>query len=46
MPSPVLAGAASLVAFSVAALVSLLPYLLGPPVLAATAANVAAFAAH
>ena len=38
LPSPVLAGAASLVAFSVGALVPLLPYLLGAPVLAASLA--------
>ena len=36
LPSPVLAGAASLLAFSIGALVPLLPYLLGLPVLAAT----------
>lgn len=36
LPSPVLAGLASLVAFSVGALVPLLPYLAGLPVLAAT----------
>jgi vacuolar iron transporter family protein len=36
LPSPVLAGAASLLAFSLGALVPLLPYLLGLPVLAAT----------
>jgi VIT1/CCC1 family predicted Fe2+/Mn2+ transporter len=36
LPSPVLAGAASLVAFSVGALVPLLPYLVGLPYLAAT----------
>jgi VIT1/CCC1 family predicted Fe2+/Mn2+ transporter len=34
LPSPVLAGAASLLAFSLGALVPLLPYLLGAPVLA------------
>jgi VIT1/CCC1 family predicted Fe2+/Mn2+ transporter len=38
MPSPVLAGVASLCAFSVGALVPLLPYLLGAPVLAASLA--------
>jgi len=36
LPSPVLAGAASLLAFSIGALVPLLPYLLGLPVLGAT----------
>jgi vacuolar iron transporter family protein len=36
LPSPILAGVASLFAFSVGALVPLLPYLLGFPVLAAT----------
>jgi vacuolar iron transporter family protein len=34
LPSPVLAGVASLLAFSIGALVPLLPYLLGTPVLA------------
>jgi VIT1/CCC1 family predicted Fe2+/Mn2+ transporter len=38
LPSPVLAGVASLCAFSVGALVPLLPYLLGAPVLAASLA--------
>jgi VIT1/CCC1 family predicted Fe2+/Mn2+ transporter len=38
LPSPVLAGAASLMAFSLGALVPLLPYLLGLPHLAATLA--------
>jgi len=38
LPSPILAGASSLVAFSVGALVPLLPYLLGAPVLAASLA--------
>jgi vacuolar iron transporter family protein len=38
LPSPVLAGAASLLAFSLGALVPLLPYLLGLPYLAATLA--------
>ena len=37
LPSPVLAGAASLLAFSVGALVPLLPYLVGAPVLGAVA---------
>ena len=36
LPSPVLAGVASLLAFSLGALVPLLPYLLGVPALAAT----------
>jgi len=36
LPSPLLAGAASLLAFSLGALVPLLPYLIGLPVLAAT----------
>src|SRR6202034_1779381 len=36
LPSALLAGAASLLAFSLGALVPLLPYLLGLPVLAAT----------
>src|ERR1700683_1141727 len=36
LPSAILAGAASLLAFSLGALVPLLPYLLGLPVLAAT----------
>ena len=36
LPSPVLAGVASLFAFSLGALLPLLPYLLGLPVLAAT----------
>src|SRR5262249_53256062 len=36
LPSPLLAGAASLLAFSLGALVPLLPYLAGLPVLAAT----------
>jgi vacuolar iron transporter family protein len=36
LPSPVLAGAASLLAFSLGALVPLLPWLFGLPVLAAT----------
>ena len=36
LPSPVLAGVASLFAFSFGALVPLLPYLVGFPVLAAT----------
>src|SRR5271170_4003137 len=36
LPSPVLAGVASLLAFSLGALVPLLPYLAGLPVLAAT----------
>ena len=36
LPSPVLEGAASLLAFSLGALVPLLPYLLGLPKLAAT----------
>jgi vacuolar iron transporter family protein len=36
LPSPVLAGVASLLAFSLGALVPLLPYLAGQPVLAAT----------
>ena len=36
LPSPVLAGAASLAAFSAGALVPLLPYLVGLPYLAAT----------
>jgi VIT1/CCC1 family predicted Fe2+/Mn2+ transporter len=36
LPSPLLAGAASLLAFSLGALVPLLPYLLGLPELAAT----------
>ena len=36
LPSPVLAGIASLLAFSFGALIPLLPYLLGFPVLAAT----------
>ena len=36
LPSPVLAGVASLLAFSFGALLPLLPYLLGFPVLAAT----------
>jgi len=36
LPSPILAGVASLLAFSFGALVPLLPYLLGFPVLAAT----------
>lgn len=38
LPSPLLAGAASLLAFSVGALVPLLPWLVGVPVLAATLA--------
>jgi VIT1/CCC1 family predicted Fe2+/Mn2+ transporter len=38
LPSPLLAGAASLLAFSVGALVPLLPWLLGVPALAATLA--------
>jgi len=38
LPSPVLAGTASLLAFSLGALVPLLPYLAGLPVLAATLA--------
>jgi vacuolar iron transporter family protein len=38
LPSPILAGAASLVAFSLGALLPLLPYLLGLPDLAATLA--------
>ena len=38
LPSPVLAGAASLLAFSLGALIPLLPYLFGYPVLAATLA--------
>jgi vacuolar iron transporter family protein len=38
LPSPILAGAASLTAFSLGALVPLLPYLVGLPVLAATLA--------
>ena len=38
LPSPILAGAASLASFSLGALVPLLPYLLGLPVLAATLA--------
>jgi vacuolar iron transporter family protein len=38
LPSPLLAGAASLLAFSVGALVPLLPWLLGVPTLAATLA--------
>jgi VIT1/CCC1 family predicted Fe2+/Mn2+ transporter len=33
LPSPILAGAASLLAFSVGALVPLLPYLVGAPIL-------------
>src|SRR5260370_27486626 len=36
LPSPVVAGAASLLAFSFGALLPLLPYLVGIPVLAAT----------
>jgi VIT1/CCC1 family predicted Fe2+/Mn2+ transporter len=36
LPSPILAGVASLLAFSLGALVPLLPYLLGLPVLGAT----------
>src|SRR5262249_13039367 len=36
LPSPLLAGAASLLAFSFGALVPLLPYLVGEPVLAVT----------
>ena len=36
LPSPVLAGLASLLAFSLGALVPLLPYLIGLPVLTAT----------
>src|SRR5258708_22952088 len=36
LPSPILAGAASLCAFSLGALVPLLPYLVGLPDLAAT----------
>jgi VIT1/CCC1 family predicted Fe2+/Mn2+ transporter len=36
LPSPLLAGAASLLAFSLGALVPLLPYLAGAPVLAAS----------
>lgn len=36
LPSPIVAGAASLLAFSFGALIPLLPYLLGFPVLAAT----------
>jgi VIT1/CCC1 family predicted Fe2+/Mn2+ transporter len=36
LPSPILAGVASLLAFSLGALVPLLPYLVGLPVLAAT----------
>jgi VIT1/CCC1 family predicted Fe2+/Mn2+ transporter len=36
LPSPIVAGAASLLAFSFGALIPLLPYLLGLPVLAAT----------
>jgi VIT1/CCC1 family predicted Fe2+/Mn2+ transporter len=36
LPSPLLAGAASLLAFSLGALVPLLPYLVGVPVLAVT----------
>jgi vacuolar iron transporter family protein len=39
LPSPVLAGAASLLAFSLGALVPLLPYLVGLPHLAATLAS-------
>ena len=38
LPSPLLAGVASLLAFSVGALVPLLPWLIGVPVLAATLA--------
>jgi VIT1/CCC1 family predicted Fe2+/Mn2+ transporter len=38
LPSPILAGVASLLAFSLGALVPLLPYLVGLPVLAATLA--------
>jgi vacuolar iron transporter family protein len=38
LPSPVLAGVASLLAFSLGALVPLLPYLAGLPYLAATLA--------
>jgi len=38
LPSPLLAGAASLLAFSVGALVPLLPWLIGVPALAATLA--------
>jgi VIT1/CCC1 family predicted Fe2+/Mn2+ transporter len=38
LPSPVMAGAASLLAFSLGALVPLLPWLLGAPYLAATLA--------
>ena len=38
LPSPLLAGAASLLAFSLGALVPLLPYLVGVPVLAVTLA--------
>lgn len=38
LPSPLLAGAASLLAFSLGALVPLLPWLIGAPVLAATLA--------
>jgi VIT1/CCC1 family predicted Fe2+/Mn2+ transporter len=38
LPSPLLAGAASFLAFSCGALVPLLPYLIGMPVLAATLA--------
>src|SRR5258708_36127779 len=36
LPSPILAGVASLLAFSLGALVPLLPYLVGLPYLAAT----------
>src|SRR5260370_22913099 len=36
LPSPILAGAASLLAFSLGALVPLLPYLVGLPYLAVT----------
>ena len=36
LPSPIMAGVASLIAFSLGALVPLLPYLVGLPVLAAT----------
>jgi VIT1/CCC1 family predicted Fe2+/Mn2+ transporter len=38
LPLPLLAGAASLLAFSLGALIPLLPWLVGAPVLAATLA--------